>query len=159
MQAIRGMYIFVLASLLVLTGCFGAGVIEDTEGQTDQNENTGTTTSAESSWINDRGTGEINWNISLSSNEWLEIHSATYLDERIDSDGNQSVVTHVQGFFVVKESSGWLVGSKEVYSPIFGGDYTSCLGVSTDGVCYSDLGLDLDYDTNEWSIIYRIHSV
>ena len=39
MQTTRGLYIFVLASLLILTGCFGTGVIEDTEGQAEDNEN------------------------------------------------------------------------------------------------------------------------
>ena len=49
MQAIRGMYIFVLASLLVLTGCFGGGVIDDADGQTDENGNDGTTGTESSS--------------------------------------------------------------------------------------------------------------
>ena len=36
MQATRGLYILVLTSLLILTGCFGTGVIDDTEGQAEQ---------------------------------------------------------------------------------------------------------------------------
>ena len=44
MQTTRGLYIFVLASLLILTGCFGTGVIEDTEGQAEDNGNNEQTT-------------------------------------------------------------------------------------------------------------------
>ena len=49
MQAIRGLYIFVLASLLILTGCMGGGVIDEADGQTDENGNDDTTGTGSSS--------------------------------------------------------------------------------------------------------------
>ena len=64
MNTTKVLYVFVLSTLLVLTGCFGSGVIDDGEGQTTgdtgTNDNTGTTTTSSSNsapYIDARTTG------------------------------------------------------------------------------------------------------
>lgn len=63
MNITKVLYVFVLSTLLVLTGCFGTGIIDEGEGQstgdTGTNDNTGTTTSSGNSapYIDARTTG------------------------------------------------------------------------------------------------------
>ena len=63
MNTTKVLYVFVLSTLLVLTGCFGTGIIDEGEGQstgdTGTNDNTGTTTSSGNSapYIDARTTG------------------------------------------------------------------------------------------------------
>ena len=81
MNITKVLYVFVLSTLLVLTGCFGTGIIDEGEGQatgnTGTNDNTGTTTSSGNSapYIDARTTG-VNMmdgsmaSMSLSSPIW-----------------------------------------------------------------------------------------
>ena len=92
MNTTKVLYVFVLSTLLVLTGCFGTGIIDQGEGQstgdTGTNDNTGTTTSSGNSapYIDARTTG-VNMmdgsmaSMSLSSPIW-----ETALDELEDDE-------------------------------------------------------------------------
>ena len=64
MNTTKVLYVFVLSTLLVLTGCFGSGIIDEGEGQTSggtgTNDNTGTTTTSSGNsapYIDARTTG------------------------------------------------------------------------------------------------------
>ena len=141
-------FVLLLVIMLPMSGCFG-GVGDAEAGDNDVND---------SDWINERGIGEPNWNISLSSNQWLEINSAYYLVEQQENNGNSSSTELINRGFIVKESNGW--GMHGGQSQVFGGDYYSCLATSDDGQCVSSSEI---FEGNivrmEWSIIYRIHSV
>ena len=142
-------FVLLLVTMLTMSGCFG-GVGDAEAGDNDD----------DSDWINERGIGEPTWNISLSDDEWLEVKSATYiLTEQKGQDANSSQNEFYQDEFFLQESAGWLVTNS--HSPIFGGEYVSCISIYDNGQCF---GLSVIYDegniiNTEWSIIYRIHSV
>ena len=142
-------FVLLLVIMLPMSGCFG-GVGDAEAGDNDD----------DTDWINERGIGEPNWNISLSDDEWLEVKSATYiLTEQKGQDANSSQNEFHQGGFSLQESAGWLVNS---HSPIFGGEYVSCIHTYDDGQCIENLSVIYDEGNiinAEWSIIYRIHSV
>ena len=68
----RNDQIFVLLLLLLLpmTGCFG-DIVGDAQADDDDY--------AEPEWINDRGTGTMDWTLNLSESQWLEVKSAAGL--------------------------------------------------------------------------------
>ena len=144
-------FVLLLVIMLPMSGCFG-GVGDAEAGDNDD----------DSDWINERGIGEPNWNISLSDDEWLEVKSATYIfTEQKGQDANSSQNELNQGIFFLQESVGWTVSSNS-HSPIFGGDYVSCIYPYDNGQCIENLSViydEGDIINAEWSIIYRIHSV
>ena len=144
-------FVLLLVIMLPMSGCFG-GVGDAEAGDNDD----------DSDWINERGIGEPNWNISLSDDEWLEVKSATYIfTEQKGQDANSSQNERNEGGFFLQESVGWTVSSNS-HSPIFGGDYVSCIYAYDNGQCIENLSViydEGDIINAEWSIIYRIHSV
>jgi|TARA_B110000967_G_C18638151_1_gene437093 hypothetical protein len=145
-------FVLMLVIMLPMSGCFG-GVGDAEAGDNDDND---------PYWINERGIGEPNWNISLSVDEWIEVKSAAYiLTEQKGQDANSSQTEVHQGTFLLQESAGWILSSNS-HSPIFGGDYVSCVYTYDNGQCIENLSLIYDEGNIinvEWSIIYRIHSV
>ena len=134
-------FVLLLVIMLPMSGCFG-GVGDAEAGDNDD----------DSDWINERGIGEPNWNISLSDDEWLEVKSAAWIGEYTSSENNETD----QGSLVLQEDSDWVLGSGS-FSPIFGGQYHLCLFYE-DGICYQSYPGD-QFQMREFSIIYRIHSV
>jgi hypothetical protein len=80
MDALRGLYVSVLSAIILLSGCFGSGVFDDAEGQTDEDGTGGTTNIAplieviaghanEGTPIYSPSTGELEgyseWNVTL----------------------------------------------------------------------------------------------
>ena len=134
-------FVLLLVIMLPMSGCFGGG------GDAEAGDN-----DDDSDWINERGIGEPNWNISLSDDEWLEVKSAAWIGEYTSSENNETD----QGSLVLQEDSDWVLGSGS-FSPIFGGQYHLCLFYE-DGICYQSYPGD-QFQMREFSIIYRIHSV
>ena len=156
MTATKNVYALMLTLVIVLSGCFGmAG--DDSDAQDGGDENTNSTNGENSGWINDRGLGNESWSLSLSDDEWLEVKSATgirsYLPNSSDEFSSQSSMS-------VIELDDWrLLEGYKGYSPIFGGNYSLCF-YWIEGQCFNeDPDGDDDWNTREWSIIYRIHDV
>ena len=130
-------FVLLLVVLLPLSGCFDGGTIDTAEATDDIGDG----------WINEQGS--INdWNLSLSSNQWIEVKSAAGLLE--DSGRN---ITHTYSLTLL-ETQGWEF--KEGFSPIFGGSYTLCIELESD--CYIEYP-DSNWELTQWSVIYRIHDV
>ncbi len=134
-----------------LAGCSGTdGVSEieegDMQGIWDLVNNT-----HEPEWVNDRGDLGQLWTISLSDDQWLEVQSQRF------------TFTHYHDGEYHFSSYGGLISTDDGYlfqsgfSPIFGGNYTSCVDWD-DYVCY-DHSRDSGNEVVEWSIIYRVHNV
>ena len=107
--------------------------------------------SVDAEWVNDRGDSSQYWEISLEDDQWLEVKSVMYVLQFEDDNESSSIMN--QG--TVLSSEGFRVGVG--YSPIFGGDYSSC--ATYYGSEYPCLNEDLDGDwtVSEWTIIYRVH--
>jgi len=142
----RNDQIFVLLLLLLLpmTGCFG-DIVGDAQADDDDY--------AEPEWINDRGTGTMDWTLNLSESQWLEVKSAAGL---LTTNANTSDQELEQYSLKIYESDGWGVGNGQ-FSPIFGGDYELC-GIQVEEFCFSS-DPQGNWFISDWSIIYRIHSV
>lgn len=142
----RNDQIFVLLLLLLLpmTGCFG-DIVGDAQADDDDY--------AEPEWINDRGTGTMDWTLNLSESQWLEVKSAAGL---LTTNANTSDQELEQYSLIIHESDGWVVGNGQ-FSPIFGGDYELC-GIQVEEFCFSS-DPQGNWFISDWSIIYRIHSV
>jgi hypothetical protein len=138
-------FVLLLVLLLPMTGCFG-DVVGDAQADDDDDD-------SEPEWINDRGTGTMDWTLNLSENQWLEVKSAAGL---LTTNANTSDQELEQYSLIVHEIDGWLVGSGQ-FSPIFGGDYELC-GIQVEEFCFSS-DPQGNWFISDWSIIYRIHSV
>ena len=132
-----------LVSLTIFCALF-AGCAGDSDGADSDIEIV-----SEPDWVNDRGTDGM-WSLSLDQTKWLEVKSATML---ID-DGDETVERSSWGM-LIHEQNGWNL--EDSFSPIFGGNYTSCFTYNS-GTCFSE---DPDgwYTLVEWSVVYRIHDV
>ena len=137
--------VLLLVLLLPMTGCFGG--VGDAQAEDNDDNDT------EAPWINDTGTNQVNWSVSLSENQWLEVKSALGLI--VYAEGTSQEETAQRGL-LVSEINGWYI-STSGFSPIFGGEYSIC-GMRVDDGCYST-DPDGDWNFANWSIIYRIHSV
>lgn len=104
------------------------------------------------SWINDVGS-ETPWSISLESTEWLEVKSAAQILET--QEDNETMRLQV-GMMIIHDEN-WSISGSDEYSPIFGGNYTSCVWYD-DGICYQSHP-SINWSSIEWTVIYRIHEV
>ena len=139
-----------------LAGCTSQtdGVTEFEEGDVDEIlgfiEN-----SQEPEWINDRGDSTYKWQISLTDEQWLEVHSASF--QMIGIVDDEQVNTRWNGYVVSEE--GFLANSRyNDNSEIFGGNYSLCVEYSN-LICYDYPRDSSDLSISEWSVIYRIHNV
>lgn len=139
-------FVLLLVLLLPMTGCFG-DIVGDAQADDDDDDY------AEPEWINDRGTGTMDWTLNLSENQWLEVKSAAGL---LTTNANTSDQELEQYSLIVHESDGWVVAGGQ-FSPIFGGDYELC-GIQVEEFCFSS-DPQGNWFISDWSIIYRIHSV
>ena len=100
-------------------------------------------------WINEVGNTSEPWSLSLEDNQWIEVKSATSLGYK---DGQ-----YYNYVSYILSESGYMVG--EGFSPVYGGIYSFCgpEELQSDGCRDVDNDGEVSYD--EWSIIYRIHSV
>ena len=147
MTATKNVYVLMLALVIVLSGCFGNST-DPVDADDDDSDD-------DANWINDRGTGNDSWTLSLDDDEWLEVKSSQAIMQR-SHGGNQSEVDQFQYGMTIIEDDGWLVGG---HSPIFGGEYSMCM-LYIEGNCYSeDPEGDVDLEIDQWSVIYRIHEV
>lgn len=137
-------FVLLLLLLLPMTGCFG-DIVGDAQADDDDY--------AEPEWINDRGTGTMDWTLNLSESQWLEVKSAAGL---LTTNANTSDQELEQYSLIIHESDGWVVGNGQ-FSPIFGGDYELC-GIQVEEFCFSS-DPQGNWFISDWSIIYRIHSV
>ena len=107
MTAAKNVYALMLALVIVLSGCFGNSTdpvdADDDDDYDDAN------------WINDRGTGNDTWTISLEDDEWLEVKSSQSLKEYNDPDDGHS--NQFQQSSMIVEDNGWEM--YEGHSPIF----------------------------------------
>ena len=138
----------------MLSGCTGDSD-DQVEASGNQEQNT------EPEWINERGLGVIDWNISLDQNQWLEIYSSLQIINYPENDEISYPMLVQMPVLIDMDKS--TVGNDlavsygdSSHSPFFGGDYHSC-GWIHDGVCYDRYQNEID--TVEWTIIYRIHQV
>jgi len=129
-------FVLLLVVLLPLSGCFDGGAIDTAEATDDIGDG----------WINEQGV-ENNWNISLTSNQWIEVQSAT----GIAPWGSENLTYTIP--LMLEENAGWKFVND--LSPIFGGSYTLCR--MSENACYVDS--ENDWGITQWSIIYRIHDV
>src|SRR6056300_634312 len=154
MRIIAPMMILIMMTS-TLAGCTSQtdGVTEFEEGDVDEIlrfiEN-----SQEPEWINDRGDSTYKWQISITDEQWLEVHSASF--QMIGIVDDEQVNTRWNGYVVSEE--GFLANSQyNEKSEIFGGNYSLCVEYSN-LICY-DYPRDLSYlSISEWSVIYRIHN-
>ena len=155
MRIIAPMMILIMM-FSTLAGCTSQtdGVTEFEEGDVDEIlgfiEN-----SQEPEWINDRGDSTYKWQISLTDEQWLEVHSASF--QMIGIVDDEQVNTRWNGYVVSEE--GFLANSRyNDNSEIFGGNYSLCVEYSN-LICYDYPRDSSDYSISEWSVIYRIHNV
>lgn len=100
-------------------------------------------------WINEVGNTSEPWSLSLEDNQWIEVKSATSLGYK---DGE-----YYNYVSYILSESGYML--RDGFSPIYGGSYSFCgpEELQSDGCRDVDNDAEVPYD--EWSIIYRIHSV
>ena len=138
-----------------LAGCTGdpdAGGNDEIDAETLQNLQDFINGTVEPEWNNDRGDSGHQWTLSLSDDQWLEIHSVyVLLVHHHDEDGGWDHYS-TQPAIVVTEA-GYMLSNG--MSMMFGGNYTLCVEWS-DGVCYNE-NRDVESVMVEWTIIYRIH--
>ena len=147
MTAAKNVYALMLALVIVLSGCFGNSTDPVDADDDDDND--------DANWINDRGTGNQTWTISVEDDQWLEIQSITML--KTYDNGEEDDFNEYQISSILIEDDGWEIAGG--HSPIFGGDYTMCAW-HLDGDCYSEYPYNPeDHEIRHWSIIYRIHEV
>lgn len=139
-------FVLLLVLLLPMTGCFG-DVVGDAQADDDDDD------FFEPEWMNNRGTGTVDWALNLSENQWLEVKSAAGL---FTYHANTSDQRLEQYSLTVRESDGWVVSNGQ-FSPIFGGDYELC-GIQVEEFCFTSDPQE-NWVISDWSIIYRIHSV
>ena len=140
-------FVLLLILLLPMTGCFG-DLVGDAQADDDEDDDY-----QEPVWINDVGTNPINWSLTLTSDQWLEVKSAFGILV-IGEGSSQEEIT--QRGLLVNEVNHWNIYATG-FSPIFGGEYTMC-GMMIDESCDST-DPNGDWYISDWSIIYRIHSV
>ena len=144
MTAAKNVYGLMLALVIVLSGCFG-NTTDPVDADDDDYD--------DANWINDRGTGNQTWTISVEDDQWLEIHSIAMLKTYFGEEANNEYQTSS----ILIEDEGWEIAGG--YSPIFGGNYTMCAWLLEED-CYSEYPYNPeDHEIRHWSIIYRIHEV
>ena len=131
-----------IMTMTLLSGCAGDSEEDDFEDVEMEGP----------AWVNDTGS-ETMWSISLESTEWLEVKSAIQMLERqVDGETYKT-----QMGMVVIHDDNWYISNGGGYSPIFGGNYTTCYTYNG-GICYPS-DPDGTWTITEWTVIYRIHEV
>ena len=144
--------VLVSSSLAGCTGDPDGGGNDEIDAETIQNLQDFINGTVEPEWNNDRGDSGHQWTLSLSDDQWLEIHSVyVLLVHHHDEDGGWDHYS-TQPAIVVTEA-GYMLSNG--MSMMFGGNYTLCVEWG-DGVCYNE-SRDSESVMVEWTIIYRIH--
>ena len=133
-----------LLIVTIFTSIFAGCVGDSTDNTTTAVEDSGP------DWINDVGTNDNLWSISLEQDQWLEVKIATTIINAENENLSYPVSLLSDEKFVLNPS----VSS---YSPKFGGSYSLCV-MMMEGICVVE-DPDGDWEIKEWSIIYRIHEV
>ena len=140
-----------LLIVTIFTSIFAGCVGDSTDNTTTVVEDGGP------DWINDVGTNDSLWNISLEEDQWLEVKSATTVI--IDFSYISGPEIYSIPSALMSADNYTLNPLFSSYSPIFGGSYSWCaLLVEMPYYCY-DLSNDEELYLLNWSIIYRIHEV
>ena len=133
-----------LLIVTIFTSIFAGCVGDSTDNTTTAVEDSGP------DWINDVGTNDSLWSISLEQDQWLEVKIATTIINAENENISYPVSLLSDEKFVLNPS----VSS---YSPKFGGSYSLCV-MMMEGICVVE-DPDNNWEIIDWSIIYRIHEV
>ena len=133
-----------LLIVTIFTSIFAGCVGDSTDNTTTAVEDSGP------DWINDVGTNDSLWSISLEQDQWLEVKIATTIINAENENISYPVSLLSDEKFVLNPS----VSS---YSPKFGGSYSLCV-MMIEGICVVE-DPDNQWEITDWSIIYRIHEV
>ena len=133
-----------LLIVTIFTSIFAGCVGDSTDNTTTAVEDSGP------DWINDVGTNDSLWSISLEQDQWLEVKIATTIIIAEDENISYPVSLLSDEKYVLNPS----VSS---YSPKFGGSYSLCV-MMMEGICVVE-DPDNNWEITDWSIIYRIHEV
>ena len=133
-----------LLIVTIFTSIFAGCVGDSTDNTTTVVEDSGP------DWINDVGTNDNLWSISLEQDQWLEVKIATTI---INAE-NETISFPVS---LLSDEKYVLNPSVSSYSPKFGGSYSLCV-MMMEGICVVE-DPDNNWEITDWSIIYRIHEV
>jgi peptidyl-prolyl cis-trans isomerase B (cyclophilin B) len=154
----------ILIALTMLTtglaGCTGdpdGGGNDEIDAETLQNLQDFINGTMVTEWINDRGDSGHQWTLSLSDDQWLEVSSIrVVLGDNSSGENDWSQPAYImsdEGYYITDSS----MRDGQSNSPIFGGNYSFCSGISSQ-TCFLH-PYDDDRYMVEWSVIYRIHDV